>query len=133
MARFGAFVPGVRRITALISLGLAWLCANGALWDAVQVFAWGKMVHDYAQVMPLPQAIAKTFDGNASCEICVVVDDAKATTSTQQVERTSEKVVLACEPVATLVVAGPAQAWPGIVDYAALTRTEPVALRPPRV
>lgn len=123
----------MRRIVSILSLGLAWLCANGALWDAVQMFAWGKMVHDYAQVMPLQKAIAKTFDGNASCEICVVVVDAKGQQTSQQIERANDKVFLACEPVVTIVISIPQREWPGAVDRTGLTRTEPVALRPPRL
>ena len=33
----------MRKNLAITSLLFAWLCANGALLDAVQVFAWGKM------------------------------------------------------------------------------------------
>ena len=123
----------MRRTVSIFSLCLAWLCANGALWDAVQVFAWGKMVHDYAQVMPLEKAIAKTFDGSAGCEICVVVDDAKAQQPAHQVERANDKVLLLCEIPAPIVVPVPEFEWPGAIDRAGLTRTEPVALRPPRV
>lgn len=123
----------MRRAIAIASLCLAWLCVNGALWDAVQVFAWGKMVRDYAQVMPLDQAIAKTFDGTASCEICAVVDEAKSQQPAQPTERASEKVVLVCETPAPIIVAIPDYAWPGALQRTALTRTEPVALRPPRV
>jgi len=132
-ARRLAFVRRVRRTVSILSLCLAWLCANGALWDAVQVFAWGKMVHDYAQMMPLEKAIAKTFDGSASCEICVVVDDAKAQQPAQQVERANEKVLLLCETPTPIVVSIPEFEWPGAIDRTGLTRTEPVALRPPRV
>jgi hypothetical protein len=123
----------VRRIIAITTLCLAWLCANGALWDAVQVFAWGKMVHDYSQVMPLQQAIAKTFDGTASCEICVVVDDAKAQQPAQQIERSAEKVLLVCQTPETFLVNVPEFSWPGAVHCAGLSRTEKVPVRPPRL
>lgn len=123
----------MRRAFSITSLCLAWLCANGALWDAVQVFAWGKMVHDYSQVMPLAKAIQKTFDGTASCEICAVVDDAKAQKPAQQIERANDKVLLVCETPAPIIVAAPDFAWPGLMDHSAPLRTEPVALRPPRL
>lgn len=128
-----AFVASVRRIVSISSLGLAWLCANGALWDAVQVFAWAKMVRDYAQVMPLDKAVAKVFDGSASCELCVVVDDAKAAQPLQSSERTNEKLVLVCEPAGPIIILAPTDAWPAAPARTALARTQPVALRPPRL
>ena len=123
----------MRRTVSIVSLCFAWLCANGALWNAVQVFAWGKMVHDYSQVMPLTKAIEKTFDGTASCEICVVVVDAKGQQTAQQVERANDKVFLACERPTAIVVSVPEFEWPGAIHRTGLIRTEPVALRPPRL
>ena len=122
----------VRRTLQVLTLCLAWLCANGALWDVVQVFAWGKMVHDYSQVMPLAQAITKTFDGSAPCEICTVVDDAKQSQPAQQVERSQEKILLACQVPEEFFVIAPDFAWPGGVDAAGLIRTERVPVPPPR-
>ncbi|MBP6505999.1 MAG: hypothetical protein KA257_00410 [Opitutaceae bacterium] len=122
----------MRRVIAISTLCLAWLCANGALWDVVQVFAWGKMVHDYSQVMPLAQAITKTFDGSAPCEICSVVDDAKQSQPAQQVERSQEKILLACQVPEEFFVIVPDFAWPGGVDAAGLIRTERVPVPPPR-
>lgn|GEM_PF-464234 len=127
------FFQPVRRTLSITTLCLAWLCANGALWDAVQVFAWGKMMHDYSQVMPFKQAIAKTFDASASCEICVVVDDVKSQQSPQQVERSAEKVLLVCQTPETFLVSVPEFSWPGVIDCTGLSRTEEVPVRPPRV
>lgn len=123
----------MRRLIAITTLCLAWLCANGALWDAVQIFAWGKMVHDYSQVMPLKQAIKKTFDGTATCEICVVVDDAKSQPPAQQVERGQDKVLLAFQAAEQFLVSAPEFSWPGAVNHTGLIRPEEVPVRPPRV
>ena len=38
-------VPAVRRTLSIACLCLAWLCANGALWNVVQLVGWAKMFH----------------------------------------------------------------------------------------
>src|SRR5687768_1456684 len=50
----------VRLRFAQLSLLLAWVCANGAIWDAVQVFAWSKMFVGYASTMTVPAALRET-------------------------------------------------------------------------
>ena len=122
----------MRRTVSILSLCLAWLCANGALWDAVQVFAWGKMVHDYSRFMTVGQAIEITFDGSAPCELCAAVDEAKQGQTDQQVERSHERVLLACQAPEKILLTVPPTAWPGVADATGLTRTEPVPVPPPR-
>lgn len=125
----------MRRTGSIIALGFAWLCAHGALWDCVQVFAWGKMLHDYSQVMPLEKAIAKTFDGSAPCELCVVVDQAKQqeTPPSQAPDRGSDKVLLALHVSEQLVTPRPEFVWPGAIHRTGQIRTELVPVPPPRV
>jgi hypothetical protein len=122
----------MRRHLQVLTLCLAWLCANGAMWDAVQVFAWGKMIRDYAQIMSFTQAVKKTFDGSGTCEICAVVDDVKANTPAQQVERSHERVLLALQTSEEFLMNAPAFAWPGVAHDSGLTRTDPVPVPPPR-
>lgn len=122
----------MRRQLSILSLCLAWLCANGALWDAVQVFAWGRMVHDYSRFMTLAQAVEITFDGSAPCELCHAVDAAKQSAPDQQVERSHEKVLLACVVPEKFLLKLPEPAWPGGADATGLTRTDPVPVPPPR-
>lgn len=57
-------LSAVRRNLTFACLILAWLCANGAVWNVVQVVAWARMFHDYSQVMPAAQAVQITFDGS---------------------------------------------------------------------
>lgn len=64
----------MRRKLSLTCLLLAWLCANGAVWNIVQVVGWAKMFRDYAQVMPATQALQLTFDGNAPCNLCEIAE-----------------------------------------------------------
>lgn len=122
----------MRRTLQVLTLAFAWLCANGALWDGVQVFAWAKMASDNARIMPLTQAIARALDGTASCEICSVVDDVKQSQPAQQVERSPEKVLLACQAPEKFLAHVPATAWPGVTLDAGPARTDPVPVPPPR-
>jgi hypothetical protein len=123
----------VRRTLSILALCTAWLCANGALWDCVQVFAWGQMLHSYSRIMPLGQAIEKTFDGSAPCEICDFVTEARQKQPAHTAERSSEKILLACHVPEPLVLDRPESAWPGAVARAGLLRTESVPVPPPRV
>jgi len=124
----------MRRALTITTLCFAWLCANGALWDSAQVFAWGKMVHEYSQTMPLSTAIEKTFDGSEPCEICVVVKDAQQQYPAQKMDRSSsDKVLLAYHPTETVVIEAPTYSWPGPTDHTGQLRTESVPMRPPRV
>lgn len=122
----------MRRTLSITAIALAWLCANGALWNCVQVFAWGKMLHDYARIMPLEQAIEKTFDGSAPCEICTIVQDVQQKQPAPTVERSSDKILLACQTPERVILSIPEFAWPGAVDRTGLLRTEPVPVPPPR-
>ena len=122
----------MRRRLSLLSLCLAWLCANGALWDAVQTFTWVKMVHDYSRFMTLAQAVEITFDGSAPCELCAVVEEATQGQPAQQIERSHERVLLACQTPEKVLLTVPEFEWPGVADDIGLTRTEPVPVPPPR-
>ncbi len=128
----------MRRRVSIAALCLAWLSANGAIWDVVQVVAWAKMFHDYAQVMPAAQALQVTFDGSAPCDLCHIAREAQDTAH-EQLPRDevlgggTEKLLLMAETAPTFVPAAPDSTWPAVADGAGLTRTEPVPVRPPRV
>ncbi len=128
----------MRRILSIVSLLLAWLCANGAVWNAVQAVAWAKMFHDYSQIMPAAKALRITFDGSAPCRLCHIAQKAQDTAREQLPRDTAlgggmEKLLLISESAPTVVVTAPDFTWPGVVDDAGLMRTEPVPVRPPRV
>jgi hypothetical protein len=127
----------VRRRFSLLCLLLAWLCANGAVWNVVQVVAWTKMFHQYSQVMPVVQALKITFDGSAPCDLCVVVQTAEDRAGKQLPQAAalgaSDKLVLACETSTPLVNVEISAGWPGVAHDAGLTRTERVPVPPPRV
>ena len=67
----------MRRKISLLCLLVAWLCANGVVWNVVQVIGWPKMLHDYSQVMPVTEAIKLTFSGEAPCDFCRVAETGK--------------------------------------------------------
>jgi hypothetical protein len=47
------------------------LCLSiGAHWVVLQSVAWGTMVVQYSQCLPLSKAVAQTFDGDHPCNLC---------------------------------------------------------------
>lgn len=131
----GASPIPVRRHVAIASLCFAWICANGAIWDAAQVFAWGKMFAGYAQTMGLAEALRETFDPAKPCEMCVGVANAKETARQQlpqAVERSAEKLILALHASAPIVLLNSPDPWPAVLASAAPVRRESVPVPPPR-
>ena len=125
----------MRRRLSLCCLLLAWLCANGALWDAVQVVAWGKMFATYASYLPVGKALEKTFDGSKPCEICAIAQhgrDAQQHQPSPAAPDGPERILLAFDPPAALVVTAPDFSWPGVFSDSGLIRSESVPLPPPR-
>ena len=125
----------MRRRLAIFGLLLAWLCANGVVWDAVQVVAWSRMFATYSSYLPVGQALTRTFDGSKPCEICAVAQHGRDEQQRQQSPSApdgAERILLACETNATFVTAAPDFSWPGVVADFGLTRSEPVPVPPPR-
>jgi len=124
-----------RRISS-IALVFAWICANGAIWDVVQVVAWAKMYHAYSQVMSVGDALALTFDGSRPCELCSVSqaakDAAREETPGEQDVGGGERALFVCEDFVTVVPHPPAATWSdGRVMANALVETD-VPVPPPR-
>jgi hypothetical protein len=117
---------------ASLALVCAWLCAQGAIWDAVQVVAWAKMVRDYSAAMPLAEAVKRTFDGSAPCELCGLVEQAKQQDADHPTVRSTEKLVLALPAAPLAVFRGEAQRWDHVPRMAGRVRTDPVPVPPPR-
>lgn len=130
--------PPVRRTFSTTCLLIAWLCANGAVWNVVQVVAWAKMFHEYSQVMPATDALALTFDGSAPCDMCLIAQGGQDAARQQLPAEAAlgggqEKIVLIADHAPALVLVAPDSAWPGPVHEAGLTRTDAVPVPPPRV
>jgi len=67
----------MRRLTHLFVLA-AFIFSCGGQWYALQCVAWVKMIHDYAQVVPLSEAVGMTFSGKYPCAICQAIAEKKA-------------------------------------------------------
>ena len=125
----------MRHRVAAFSLFFAWICANGAIWDAVQVFAWGKMFAGYSQTMSVPAALRATFDPEKPCEMCVGVATAKETAKQQlpaSVEQSAEKLLLAIHASSAMVFETPRTSWPVTLARVAPVRSKSVPVPPPR-
>ena len=126
----------MKKKLAITCLLLAWICANGALLDVVQVFAWGKMFSGYAQTMSVTAALKETFDPAKPCEMCIGVSTAKEDFEQKKlpaaVEQNGTKLVLAFHlPTAFVWVSAP-EAWPRALAVAAPSRSDQVPVPPPR-
>lgn len=127
----------MRRHVSIAALVLGWLCANGAIWNVVQVVAWARMIHDYSQVMPAARAVTLALSGDAPCDVCKFVDTARDTAG-RELPRdaalgATDKLVLALHPSAPIVLPVPDSTWPPIGDFSGSERREPVPLPPPRI
>ncbi len=125
-------MPRRLSITCLV---LAWFCANGALLDVVQVFAWGRMFAGYVETMPVEQALARTFDPGKPCAICLAVCRARTATRHPRpaaAEDSSVNLVLFCVPSEAFVppLESSGKAW--LAPVAGVTRWDPVPVPPPR-
>lgn len=128
----------MRRSFSIGCLLFAWLCANGALWNVVQVVAWVKMFHDYSATMPAAVALQQTFDASKPCKVCSIAKSAEDTARTQMPRDSvlvggAEKLLLIAECQSAVVVPAPDFNWPGAIDDTGPTRKEAVPVPPPRV
>ena len=128
----------MRRKLSITCLFLAWLCANGALLDVVQVVAWGRMFASYSQDLSPRQAFERTFDASQPCALCVAVHRARDTAREQLPHEAAlgaamDKLLLVVDSTPAVVVTPPEMSWPGVVDDAGLRRAEAVPVPPPRV
>lgn len=65
----------------LIVLLFGGVLATGAHWDALQVFAWGRMFAISLENETPAEALATLFSPEKRCDICRVVSEAKADAS----------------------------------------------------
>lgn len=122
----------MRRHFSVCCLFAAWLCANGALLDVAQVFAWARMFAGYAQTESVTAALRSTLDPAKPCPICLAVEKARDASREQQPPAATvalEKIVLICQRAEILFAPAAPREWP---ETAPAWR-EPVPLPPPRV
>jgi hypothetical protein len=126
----------VRRHFSVCCLFAAWLCANGALLDVAQVFAWARMFTDYAQTESVAAALSNTFDPAKPCPICLAVEKARDASREQQPPAATvalEKIVLICQRAEILFAPAAPREWPETAPVFAPAWREPVPLPPPRI
>lgn len=119
------------QITCLL---LAWFAATGAQWDLVQVFGWARMLAQYAQTMPLTEAVKKTFGGEM-CGVCAAVSHAKqdADSTNAPGGKLDLKLPLVFEPTPAFVLgASGASVWRHPEARAPGADRAPPPLPPPR-
>jgi hypothetical protein len=49
----------------------------GGHWLALQSVAWARMLAEFSRTEPLGQAVAKTFDGEHPCNLCLSVREGR--------------------------------------------------------
>lgn len=130
--------PPVRRKLSFACLLFAWICANGMVWNVVQVVAWARMFQQLAQVMPATRALQVTLDGSAPCPLCKLSqagqdNGRKQLPQDAALGAAAGKILYLAESAPTPVVLAPETAWPRGTDAAGLTRPEAVPVPPPRV
>jgi hypothetical protein len=126
----------VSRRIATTALVLAWLCANGALWDAVQVAAWGKMFAGYRESMSITAALRETFDASKPCDVCICIANAKTAADTQapiSESQAAAKFLLAMHVVDGPIFTPDPAEWCRSQVTKRPERTDPVPVPPPRV
>jgi hypothetical protein len=130
----------VRQKLSFLALLLAWLCANGAVLDVAQVFAWTRMFAGYAHTMSASAALNATLDPAKKCALCKHIAAAKeqanpAPQSSAPVSSSSHdlaKIVLMLHTPAPFVVAASRETWPPAHASVATTRRDTVPVPPPR-
>ncbi|HVT72502.1 MAG TPA: hypothetical protein VHD61_05150 [Lacunisphaera sp.] len=127
----------MRRKVSVACLLLAWLCANGAIWNVVQVVAWTRMFEQNVTTMPLTRALQVTFDGSAPCDLCHLAQKGK-NAARDQLPRDAalgdamDKLLLLADSAPVMVLAPPADAWPEAAETKGSSRADEVPVPPPR-
>lgn len=68
----------VLRITGLAACLLGIFLSVGGHWAVLQSVAWGRMVVEFSRTDPLGTALAKTFDGEHPCTMCLKIRAGRA-------------------------------------------------------
>lgn len=122
----------VRLLTRLLVV-IALCSAIGLQWVAVQSVAWTTMLIDNVRVFPIGEAVAKTFDGQHPCNLCLVAQTGQRQEKKPEVQVVRAKIDLICtaRPL-------PPQTSFETIRYlahgvAVLARAQSPAVPPPRV
>jgi hypothetical protein len=122
----------MRRLTHIIVLA-AFVFSCGGQWYVLQCVAWVKMMHDYAQMVPLTEAVSMTFSGQYPCAICKAIAEKKQSENDKicSLEKVEKKFFPPVELALVRPEATPFQ-YPGYLN-SLQARTEPPPTPPPRL
>ena len=112
---------------------VAMLCASiGLHWVTLQSVAWGMMIVKYSRECPLPEAVAKTFDGQHPCNLCKHISTEQHSPKKPAAQPTVAKPDLLC---ATTLRANP-NTWKRCdylsFDFTISERSDRPVIPPPR-
>jgi hypothetical protein len=125
------------RIAQLVAC-FAWLLASGGHWDAIQAFAWGRMIVGYSRTMALDEAVTQTFDAANLCGVCEWVAENKTRDSATGADAPGDLVAKARPPLALpptqvfFFAACAAREWPRDQAWRAEQWREAPPVEPPR-
>lgn len=124
----------MRRPFSILCLTAAWLCANGVVLDAVQVYAWTRMFTGYMHTTSIERAAAETFDPGKPCPICVVVQKARDSGPKQPATAPvpAARLTLACQGAEKMLIGPQEREWLEQPASLAPARRELVPLPPPK-
>lgn len=111
----------VLRITGFAACLLGIFLSVGGHWAVFQTVAWGRMIADFARTDSLGAALAKTFDGEHPCAMCLKIRAGRAQEKKSapiiQWEKLPEFVL---QPLSVSVALDSPPATPGAQHFLAL-------------
>jgi len=136
MIHFSANFKQVRRILHILMI-LVVICSSSSHLVVLQVIAWGGMLVENVQEEDLPDAIAKTFDGQHPCGLCDAIEVAADVSGDEPDHAPMLNVQvldLKLLPIERLVVLPPAPGRLGIEEEQFLSEMRPASpvVPPPR-
>ena len=104
----------------------------GGHWLALQSLAWTEMLVKYSQEAQLAEAVAKTFDGQHPCALCVSIEQGKKSERHAPAELAKVKPVFIL-PVGSALVRGMGVPWVrALAETRGELRFEQPGVPPPR-
>ena len=105
----------------------------GGQWAAFQVIAWGNMIREYSQMVPLSTAVEMTFSGEYPCPICKAISEKQQREKEKALEIGKDKqkfFVKETAASAPRLAAAPSD-YP-VLRQGLVLRSEPPPVPPPR-
>jgi hypothetical protein len=108
------------------------LCAAlGLHWAALQSVAWAGMLVNFSRTGSVAEAVAKTFDGQHPCPLCMALSKSEQGSKKQEFQA-ARKLDMDCQRKVAMVMPGPGSIrWPEFIARGAAMSREPDA-PPPR-